>query len=349
MARVPTRWRLVAGVLLATAGGIGGCAKKIWIEHYPGFYSSDLKVIAVAGFGNDSPYPGAGKIFAEQLVEALRGNGTYEVLAGRELAELRQRSAAGAGAQTLPAEGKLAQVQAILTGSVIHCRHRSGFGVRPSFGFSLGYGYRGGRHRGSFFGGSGWASWPVYHGYVYAWDKADMAVTAELIRVSDKTRLYRTPVPVRGSADSKGEPPGADSCEVVRQAAAVAAHRLVGKLGVVRRQVKVHPGEALRVASRRDGRKWRFSDDFKPDDEEMHVVVSLPPAADRNEFRLTIVRKGSREVLAETHFTWSAGQDCQSYRFSPKDLAKRGGAGDYRVRLHTAGALILRRKFEIEP
>jgi len=348
MSPVPARWRLVAAVLLTVAAGIGGCAKKIWIDHYPGFYSKDLEVIAVAPFGNDSPYPGAGKIFAEQLAQALRGNRTYEVLAGRELAELRQQSPPGGGAQTLPAGGKLARVQAILTGTVVRCRHRSGFGVRPSFGFSLGYGYRGGRRRGSYFGGLGWASWPVYHGYIYAWDKADLAVTAELIRVSDEAMLYRTPVPVRGSADSKGDPPGADSCEVVRQAAAVAAHRLVGQLAVVRRQVKVHPGEALRVASRREGRKWRFTDDFKPDDDEMHVVVALPPAADRNEFRLTIVRKGSREVLAETQFTWSARQDCQSFRFSPKDLAERGGRGDYQARLHTAGALILTRKFEIE-
>jgi len=183
MARVPTRWRLVAGVLLATAGGIGGCAKKIWIEHYPGFYSSDLKVIAVAGFGNDSPYPGAGKIFAEQLVEALRGNGTYEVLAGRELAELRQRSAAGAGAQTLPAEGKLAQVQAILTGAVTTFSATSN--QQPKRDPIYAWDRKGRRYI------------QGYRSYVHTRNEANVSVTAALIRVADGPPLHATASPAR--------------------------------------------------------------------------------------------------------------------------------------------------------
>jgi hypothetical protein len=114
--------------------------------------------------------------------------------------------------------------------------------------------------------------------------------------------------------------------------------------------VKVNPDRSLRTAAKADGGRWRFTDDFRLADEEMFAVVSLPPAADRNRFRLTVVRKGSQEVLAERDLTWSRQRREEALAFSPKDLAARGGgAGAYLVRFHAAGAVVVTRKFEIAP
>jgi hypothetical protein len=87
----------------------------------------------------------------------------------------------------------------------------------------------------------------------------------------------------------------------------------------------------------------------------MLVVVSLPPSADRNRFRITIVRKDARQDLASTEFVWSNSQvtgtgksAARSFEFSPRDIAaKGGGAGDYVVKFYSGPEPVMLREFKI--
>ena len=355
MLRTWARSRFAAAAILACAAAIGGCGKKMWISQYPSFHTPELKTIAVVDFRNESAYPRAGKIFAEQLAAALRANGTYQVLAGAELADALARGGEkeSADADKLGANAaELGKVQAVLTGTVTEYRPRSGFERRQHYPYGgLGYySYRGRHGYYGHWGLHGHYPWRSYWGgYDYAWNEAHVAVTAELIRVRDKAKLYSTGLPVGASVYSAGGPPRRDRCEVLAEATGVVVGKLIERIAVVRRQVKLDAGKALRTAGGRDGDRWRFTDDFRPGQDKMFVLLALPRAADRNAFRLTIVRKGSTEVLAERELVWSAGDAERAYRFSPKAIAGRGGQGDYRVRLHARDQVVMTRSFEIEP
>ena len=344
------RSKLAAAALLAGLAALGGCGQKIWISQYPHFHTADLKTIAVVRFANRSGYPQAGKIFTDELVAALRANGTYQVLAGKELTDLLGPDAPAVepGAATLPVEpGRLGEVQAVLTGTVTEFGARSGFEVRRGhYGFDAGFGYYHGR-RGYY--GYGRRRWPYYYDS-YSWNRADVAATAELIRAADRETIHATRYPVGASVHAGGDPPRWGRYDVLAEATAAAASKLVEAFAIVRRQVKVDPGKALRLARERAGGKWHFTDDFRAADSVMHVLVSLPPVADRNSFRLTVVRKGSDDLLAEEEFTWSRQRRRREFRFSPSQIAERGGGpGHYRLRLHVEGQVALRRGFEIEP
>ena len=81
-----------------------------------------------------------------------------------------------------------------------------------------------------------------------------------------------------------------------------------------------------------------------------NILVSLPPACDRNEFALRIVRKlkTGRVVLAEEEFTWSADESTKRFTFSPKELAA-GGTGKYEIEFHSAAGKIFSRGFHVKP
>lgn len=339
--------RYVAAVLLAAAAAAGGCTKKMWVTHYPSFHTPQLKAIAVLEFRNESGYPGAGEIFTDELAAALRANGTYDVLAGRDLARALGRADEGpADADKLVAAGKLGQVQAVLAGTVTEYRPGSGLRVVRSPGLYGGMGY--------YRGYRGYLGYRRYYPYVYDdyahfWNKADVAVTAELIRVRDRARLYATGVPLGVSVYSEGDPPERGRYGVLADATAAVVAKLIRRIALVPERVKVRPGKALRLARRRDGPEWQFTNDFRSDREQMFAVLSLPPAADRNAFRLTVVRKGSSRVLAERELVWSAGRAELALPFSPRQVAEAGGGpGHYRLRFHGKDKVVFSRKFEIK-
>lgn len=93
----------------------------------------------------------------------------------------------------------------------------------------------------------------------------------------------------------------------------------------------------------------KFTDDFRADQDEMIVAVHLPAAAARNDFRLTIARKGSSQHVAEEAFTWSRDRETRQFVFSIPALVLAAGTGDFDLSLRSGDTLLLTRHFEIEP
>ena len=126
----------------------------------------------------------------------------------------------------------------------------------------------------------------------------------------------------------------------------LAVDRLVAEFALVQMQVKIDPGRTLRVVRRDQWGDWKDTRRFRMDQNELHVLVSLPAEADRNEFRLMIARKDGEAPAVEEMFTWSRQQRERAFTYKPSELA--GDApGKFEVRLYVRGAEPIKRTFRI--
>jgi len=329
-------------LLLAVIPGVGGCSKKIQVVQVPEFWTPELKTIAVVPFTNATRDRGAALVVADALAAALRTNGTYRVYNRNELEQLlneRDRQIAfgsdpAAAAKQISA---IPNVQAILVGTVNtyavdrQVDHRK----QPQYAYD---------ENGN----------PYVIGYVqydFVRNTGSASVSASLIRVPSGSPIQSTPGAVHQEYFSEGSPPrlSEHSCRELAVRDVVGA--MVEQFAVVRKVIEVKEKEALRLSTGLFEGKWEEADQFSIHDNQMFVVVSLPPAADRNRFRIGIVPKGGREVIASQDIVWSRNfpQRGQGFPFSPKDLlAKAGGAGEFTVKLYSGEEPVLTRDFKIE-
>ncbi len=320
--------------------GTTGCTTKMAITQTPDFYTSDLKTIAVVPFRNQTGVRDAGKNISDRLAAALAANGTYQVFNRNDLkAIMDERDLQLAfGDDTEAAVAKfrrLGNVQAILLGSV---NTYSGTVQRqqkrdPVYGFNP--------QTGALYVSG-------YKKYVWTRHEANVAVTVSLIKVSTGKMIYSTSTPAAGSAWAEGSPPKYDAYACLNAATNQAVGQLVQTFAVIRKEIKVNPGKALRTASELYDNKWTYKDQFEKADEKMYVVVSLPRSCDRNRFKITVVRKHQREDLAAQDVVWDKEYNGYGYVFSPKEIAANGGGpGPYEVKFYSGPEPIMRRDFWI--
>jgi hypothetical protein len=328
---------LVLIALLSAAAGIG-CDKKITITRVPTFYTQELTSIAVAPFRNQTAYGGAGDIMADKVAAGLIANGTYHVVNRNDLkAVLDEKDLQMALSNDPGAAGqlsKLTNVQAILTGTVATYAATSNRTPKkePVYQYTK----------------QGQAYVAGYRQYVHTRNEANVSVTATLIRVSDGQPIYVTPEALWQRNWAEGSPPKKDPHALLNEAATAVAKGVVLTFAPTRMTIKVDEGKALRTASELYDDEWSYTDDFNCSDEEMFVVVALPSSCDRNTFRIAIVRKDERQDLAEQTITWDAQYKGFGYRFSPRDIAaKGGGPGEYEVKFYSGAKPVLRHKFRI--
>lgn len=339
MRNSPDVVRGVALVLLAALGGGAGCSKKIWVYQVPSFHTPDLKSIAVLPFRNQSTTRNAGDVVADKLATALMANPTYHVFARNDLKtlldqeDLRNALSGNVGPGT--SLRKHTDVQAFLTGAVTTYSMTSNrqFKKDPIYAYDK-------RRKQRYIQG--------YRSYYYTRNEANVSVSAALIR-PDGTTIHATSAPVHAQQPSEGESPGMDPYACAAVATDQVIRRLVEEFAIVRKQVKVDTGKALRTASDFYDNQWTYTDKFKSTDEKMLVVVALPPVCDRNPFRLVIVLKDQREPLASKDIVWSAKHASFGYAFSPRQLAGKGGIGEYEVKFYSGPEPVIRHKFRIEP
>jgi hypothetical protein len=341
-------WLFVAAAMV---GAPAGCNATLTVQYYPSFYDPELKTVAVVPFANRTLHAKAGEFLTERLAEALKANGTYQVIAPGELkarlSGARLTLPDGADANTIAAAlGKLGGVQAFLTGTVTGFAAGQGSYAEvwdddwygPGWGWA--YGYRR-RHWG--YGMGGWHR--TYRRYVYT--HAHVAARASLVRVADGKTIHVTPAPLAARVRSFNEPPKLPD-ELLAEAADAVADGLVREFAVAPMRVKIDKGKTLRTARRRPGGELDFTNDFRAAADEMVVVLRLPPEAARNAFRLVIARKKQPQPLAEETFTWSAKDDTRQFAFSPRGLVEAAGPGQFELRLYCNDRLVLRRGLRID-
>jgi len=350
--------RQAAGVWIAClAIAAGGCTKTFWVRQYPAFYDPELKTVAVVPFYNETDDPRAGEVVAHRLAAALTDNGTYAVLSPRDLrakmsdedVEAASKPDYKAAAETLK---RLTGAQAFIAGAVTEYKAvRSAYRAwhydyypyryyhRPYY--RHGYGYRYYRPH--------YPYYPYYPVADYAFvSESRVAAEASMVRVSDGSVIHATPQPVRCTVRTGGYslPPGNGA---VAEAVERLIRHLVRDFAIVPVKVKVNPGKDFRTAAGRTDGQWEFTEDFHSSDETMYVVLRLPPAADRNAFRLTITPKGREEnVLAAHDFTWSRDGPSRGFAFSPQKIAAGMGPGKYSANFYAGGERVMSRKFEIK-
>ena len=349
----------LAAMLLAAAG-LAGCEAKLAVRQYPAFYDPELKTVAVLPFANRTLRQEAGAYVAQRLGAALAANGTYEAIGPDELQSRLNAAGLSLPRQADPAAAadvlrRLGGIQAFITGTVTaFSADRSAY-VDVDRGYVFGgYGYGYGHH--PWWGrspiplhrdwslGAGWEyPWVEYHHYV----QASAAATAVLVRTADGKTIHAPSAPASVRFVSYGRPPETTD-EALMRAADYVAQELLEHFAVVPRQLTIDPGKALRTARPTADGRTRFTDDFRPDDEKMYVVVELPPAAVRNPFRLVVARKDGEEALAEAAFDWPAATASRRFVFSPAKLAAQAGQGKYHVKLYADAAFVAKRAFEIE-
>ena len=204
--------------------------------------------------------------------------------------------------------------------------------------------------RGGGFGAGRWGygvggSYTTYRRYSYT--HAYVAASASLVRVGDGALLHATPAPMAARVRSTDEPQRLTD-ELLMHTAGVVADALVREFAVAPTVVKVNKGKALRTARRRADGQLKHTNDFRRDEEELLVVLRLPPEADRNDFRLVLARKKRDEPLAEERITWSRKDASLEFAFPIRALVEAGGTGDFDARLYLGEQLVLKRGFEIE-
>ena len=317
-------------ILLAVAAA--GCNAEIPITQYPPFWTPQLRAIAVEPFRNESTVAEAGTIVARRVASALAHNGTYRVVPDHSLAE-----GAPAVATDPPQAALRGVVRAYRAAGYVERR------IQPYYyddyynhGY-YGHGYYG---RGSYGG---------YRTIIFLHNEAEVAVEAELVRLSDGKVLYTTRRPIHTYIVSDGSPPKLTQYGCLAHATDSVVADLVSRLALVRRIVKVKKDETLRTAVGGTGGAWQWEDKFPASVDRMSIVVSLPEVCDRNTFRLTVARTGKdRPILVEEEFTWSLGAPTRSFPLSPRELAAAGGIGKYVITFHADGRKIFDRKFKIE-
>ena len=331
--------RLAAACLLpAVLAAAAGCTREIPIVQVPAFWTPQLKRIAVVPFRNRSTGKDAGNIVSDRLANALAANGTYKVFNRNDLKDLMDQNdlkiaLGGDPAKAATAFKKLANVQAILTGAVTTyaATSQSQRKQEPQYYYVKGV---------QRFGG--------YRVYTHTRNEANVSLTASLIRVSDGAALHTAPA--KWTAWAEGSPPRYDPYACASAAVDNVVALLVQQFAIVRKKIKVDPNKVLRICTEKYDGKWIEARDIKTTDEKMYIVLALPPQCDRNRFRMTIVRKDQREVLASLKLTWSRRNDPdgKGYTFDPKDVAaKGGGPGWYEVKFYSGEDPVLRRAFHI--
>ena len=344
---------LAQGVLAVVTAA--GCEKTFPVTVYPEFYSPELKTVAVLPFSNASLEPRAGQFVTERVVSALKENRTYEVLGP---AELKARLAAvGVNLPSDPPPGlatdalrRLGGVQAFVIGRV------TAFDAetyrRGAVHFAASYGYGSGHHRHRRHGRGYYDPYydygyydPIY--YYRTYGHAYAAVEVALVSVASGETIYSSAGPISARADYVGDPPVTGE-SLLAEAAASVSREVVNRLAVVPGLVKVDPGRDLRTARRADGGEIEFDDDFDADEEEILVLLRLPPEADRNGFRLTIAAEDADQELAAESFVWSRKDQVRQFVFSPLELSRAFGRGEYEVGFQAHDKVIMKRKFRLK-
>lgn len=327
-------------LLLTAACCFMGCTKTIEINHYPEFYTADLRSVAILPFDNDTLNVRAGQYLTERLAKSLRANGTYKIADPRQIAD---RLGAEQLKKLPPSDrqaaagliGKLDDMQAFIIGTVTTFT-------------SARYTYRRWRSRGYRYRRYAYGPYLYYPVSYYSHNEGRVRARASLVIISDGSIVSETAVSVGKAVFSDGDPPNMTPDECLVKAAGRVVDRLIDRFAIVRRRVKVPLDKALRTADGRDGDKWRLADRFDANSKGIHIVVSLPSECHKNQFRLEVIETGRTEVLIHKEFVWTNRQREYELVITPRQLGESPAGRTFAITLYSGLEPIRSRKITIK-
>lgn len=336
---------LLTGAILCLAGG---CSKKLVVAQMPPFWTPDLKVIAVIPFQNHTGTRNAGKAVSQQLAGAMIENGTYTVYDRNQVEKLMaerdwQIYQGDADAMAARLQGK---ADALLLGSV---NTYSAASANPEW-----------RVTQVTYTDANGNPYTQPERWLYEHNEGVVAVTAQLVKIhsgdASGGRVYGQPLygtgEVFGRAVSESNPPPQytkpqmDAATCLASARSQAVAQLVEKFAVVTKEIKVEK-DSLKTAGKNALGQWEKQDKFAQG-RPVHIVLKLPPAADRNIFRIAVMDKDEQQVFFdEKNFTYSAGSLAGQSLTVNEPLP----CGDYKVLLFSRfqEKAALDCKFEVQP
>ena len=331
---------LCSGLVLAASGCGGGGSKKskIWVYQIPDFYQADLKRVAVVPFGNRTAMRGVGGQICDKISGILTNNGTYEVYTRQHLKDvLKEQDAVSAGileADEAIRIGKLKAVQVLICGVVnryeTDTRSETRYNQVPVFGRDA----------------AGNAVITGFRQVPYVWTRHDAFVECQVVVIDTTTGQQIAAFHNPSNIWASGSPPEYGPAEVLRAAEEDQVAKIVQAIAVTRTQIKLK-GSVLKTATELYDQEWTWEKEFTPQDEQFYVVVKLPAEADRNNFKITIIPKDGREVMAEQALVWSKQYERYGYIFKVKPIFDQGGFGEYSAKLYSGPEPIARYDFKI--
>ena len=338
---------LLTGLLAAGAG----CTKKITIYRCPPFWTPKIRSVAVVPFSAPGSAGPAGINIADELAAALATNPAYKDVYNRShfqhlLDEERVRSSMtddpDAMQRLAAAFKKWGKAQTILVGRVTqyHPTRQDTPKREPQNIWN--------KQTQKMIAG--------HRNYIHTRYEAHVAVTAWLIDVATGRRLHATPGAVKGFAWSETSPGGSapemDSDGCLAAATNQIVRELRQQFGVTLAEIEVNPDKDFVLATGPPhDNKWPTANSFSESDDKGLIVLRLPPVCDRNRFRITIARKGTKtDVLDMDNVVWQRKYPAagKSYEFSPRDVAaKGGGPGVYLAKFYAGPEPVMIREFTI--
>ncbi|MBN2563278.1 MAG: hypothetical protein JXQ75_20350 [Phycisphaerae bacterium] len=311
---------------------------KIWVYRYPDFYRPELKRVAVLPFADRTRSHGVGERISDKVSAILTNNGTYEVYTRAHLKDiLAERDLADAGiidADVAMEIGRLKSVQALVCGVCDRYETTTRNETRYKPVAVWGKNAQGQRVI------TGWKKEP------YQWTQHDAFVECQAVVIDTATGQQLTAVRDPSSDKTSGSPPKQTTADILRSAEEDQVNRIVQAIAVVRTPIKLK-GTVLKTATDLYDQEWDWQKQILPEDGHFFVVVKLPPEADRNNFKITIVPKDERQILAEHSFVWAKGQECRGYRFDAKPIVDQHGFGKYQAKLYSGPEPVARYDFSI--
>lgn len=326
---------------------LAGCGKDFVVNRHPDFYQPAIKEIAILPFDNKTSHKGVGRAVAEILAADLAANQTYKVIGPSRLARLLKDKGITlepdtdfpTAAQKL---GTLNEFQAFITGRILSESFQNVSMPINDYVGDYGDDYD---FDEDFYDFDMYYPYYFPHYYDYETD-VYLSVNASMVAVPGGNVLDSTLATATADVSDVDKP--------LRQYGAQAAmndlcEKLVKKFAVVPVTITVHPGKDLKTADSFQQGKWHFTGTFSRDDDSLFVVLCLPPAAARNQFKLTILSGGSKtEPVVQKDITWRPDGYCQSFKFSPREIAAAGGPGQYTVQFYARGKVVMTCNFKIK-
>ena len=327
----PASWFALFAVVLPLVAGCAGSGKKdkIWIYQYPDYYRPDLKRVAVLPFGNRSRHRGVGGRISDKVSAILTNNRTYEIYTRVHLKdidkELKMAESGIIDPEAAKRIGRLKSVQALICGVCNRCETTTRNETRhknvPIWG----------KNKQGMSVITSWRQVP------YRWTRHDAFVECQAVVIDCGTGRQIAAVSDPSNAWASGSPPKYGPQELLRRAEEDQIRRIAQAIAVTRTEIKLK-GDVLKTATALYEGKWDWQRRITPSDEKFFVVVGLPAAADRNNFEISIVPRGQRELVAKQAFRWTKRYGRFGYDFKVKPIVEKHGLGQYQAKLYSGPA-----------